>query len=123
MDDTSIVHSTSTKQAALRYATEHALPIDATVEIRDLHDRAHTFRVERSVRSQGMLDGGGIKLREIMPPLRGGGQAAEKRDHILDARTPAQAALLYAHEAELPPGTHVRVEAQPGQVQFFRIPQ
>jgi hypothetical protein len=121
MDDTTIVHSHSTKQAALTYAKEHALPIDAILEVRDLNDRAHTFRVERSSRSQGMLDGGSIRMREIMPPLRGGG-IAPKKDHIVDARNPAQAALLYAHEADLPPGSHVSVDIAPGQVQFFRIP-
>lgn len=121
-DHTTIVHSTSTKEAALQFAHEHALPINATVEVRDLNDRPHTYRVERSVRSRGMLDGGGMRMREILPPLRGGGTAA-KEDHIVHARTPAQAALLFAHEADLPPGTHLRVETQPGQVQFFQTPQ
>ena len=117
-----IMHSTSTKEAALRYAQENALPINATIEVRDMNDRPHTYRVERSFRSQGMLDGGGVRMREILPPLRGGGIAA-KEDHIMHARTPSQAALLFAHEADLPPGTHLRVESQPGQVQFFQTPK
>jgi hypothetical protein len=121
-DDTTIVHGTSTKDAALRYAHEQALPINATVEVRDINDRPHTFQVERSIRSQGLLDGGGIRMREILPPLRGGGQA-KKKDHIMHARTPAQAALLFAHEADLPPGTHLSVESQPGQKQFFQTPK
>lgn len=126
MEDTTIVHSHSSKAAALSYAEKNMLPIDALVEVRDLNDKPHTYRVERSIRSQGMLDGGAIQMREVLPPLRGGGVgggAAAQRDHILDARSPEQAALLFAHEADLPPGSHVRVEAAPGQVQFFRIPE
>ena len=119
---TTIVNSSSTKEAALEYARTHTLPINATVEVRDMNDKLHTYRVERSVRSQGMLDGGGIRMREVLPPLRGGGMPS-KTDHIMHARTPQQAALLFAQEADLPPGTHLRVEAQPGQVQFFRTPK
>ena len=123
-ESATIVNSTSTEQAALQYAREHALPIDATVEVRDMNDRPRTYRVERSNRSQGMLDGGGMRMREIMPPLRGGGNApqTQPRDHIIHARTPEQAALLYAHEANVPPGTHVRVETRPGMVQYYQTP-
>ena len=65
-DQTAIVHSTSTKEAALRYAQENALPINATIEVRDMNDRPHTYRVERSFRSQGMLDGGGVVTWQLL---------------------------------------------------------
>ena len=92
-----------------------------------MDDKPHFFLVERSARSAGMLDGGGIRVRSVLPPLRGGDRAnlagPSQGDHILHARTQAQAALLFAKEANLPPGAYVSVESADGQKTFFHTPQ
>lgn len=124
-------NANSAEQAAMQYAQTQNLPIGAKIEVNDIHDTPHHFRVERSTRSHGMLDGGGVRLRRIMPPLRGGGMPQDgadenvvyNRDHILHARTKAQAALLFASEANLPPGACVSVESEDGGKTFFRTPQ
>lgn len=114
--------------AALTFAERDNLPMGARIEVRDMDDRPVNFIVERSNRSQGMLDGGRAQVRRVPPPLRGGGAAADadedEADHIVHARTMAQAALLYAKEAGLTPGSYVRVEhPQNGQGVYFRTPQ
>ena len=123
----SVYNSTSPTQAAIAYAHEQNLPIGARLEVRDMDDKPHFFLVERSARSAGMLDGGGIRVRSVLPPLRGGDRAEpagpSQGDHILHARTQAQAALLFAKEANLPPGAYVSVESADGQKTFFHTPQ
>ena len=76
------------------------------------------------------LDGGGVMVRSVLPPLRGGGGEYQEDphgvaggEHILHARTQAQAALLFAKEANLPPGSYVSVEAQDGRKTFFHTPE
>ena len=68
----SVHNSSSPTQAAITYAREQNLPIGARLEVRDMDDKPHFFLVERSARSAGMLDGGGIRVRSVLPPLRGG---------------------------------------------------
>ena len=127
MEET-VYNSSSPTQAAVAYARAHNLPIGARLEVRDVEDQPHFFLVERSARSTGMLDGGGIRVRSALPPLRGGDRAAvpagpAQGEHILHARTQAQAALLFAKEANLPPGAYVSVESQDGQKTYFHTPQ
>ena len=129
-----VLNSSSPSQAAIHYAQAQGLPIGAKLEIRDVDDTPHYFVVERSARSTGMLDGGGVRVRRVPPPLRGGAAAeaeeAEEaafsihgKDHILHARTMPQAALLFAKEANLPPGAYVSVENADGTKNYFRTPQ
>ena len=131
-----VLNSSSPSQAAIRYAQAQGLPIGSKLEIRDVDDTPHYFVVERSSRSTGMLDGGGVRVRRVPPPLRGGaaeegeedkaGEAAfsiHGKDHILHARTMPQAALLFAKEANLPPGAYVSVENTDGTKNYFRTPQ
>jgi hypothetical protein len=121
-------YSISPERAAIQYAQDQALPIGTKMEVRDLNDVAHRFIVERSSLSRGMLDGGGIRIRSLPPLLRGGGQdpgtphGAEPTDNIVHARTQAQAALLFAAEAKLSPGSYVSVQAPNGKTTFFQTP-
>ena len=116
-------NSTSPEQAAMQYAQTHNLPIGSKIEVNDIDDNPHHFRVERSVRSHGMLDGGGVRLRRIMPQDGVNENTVYNTDHILHARTKAQAALLFSKEANLPPGACVSVESEEGGKTFFRTPQ
>ena len=120
----SVHNSASPTEAAITYARENNLPIGARLEVRDMDDHPHYFLVERSARSAGMLDGGGIRVRNVLPPLRGGDMAGPYQgENILHARTQAQAALLFAKEANLPPGAYVSVESPDGQKTFFHTPE
>ena len=120
-----VFNASSPTQAAVRYAQENNLPIGAKLEIHDLDDTPHHFIIERSARSAGMLDGGGVRVRRVPPPLRGGGaeQAHGQDENIVHARAMPQAALLFAKEANLPPGAYVSVEDADGTKNYFRTPQ
>ena len=123
MTDTTIVHSDSPLAAAFEYARVNHLPIGSTVDVVDPEGKSVQYTVKRSSLSKHMLDGGDVQL--VKKPLTGGGHPDDilEQDHIVHAQNPAQAAMLFAAEANLPPNTYVRVSTQDQQkYQFYRTP-
>lgn len=111
-----IVHGESPLDVAFEYAKHNHLPIGSRVEVVDAAGKALNFTVKRSSLSSRMMDGGDVQL--VKTPLTGGGGAAEdalERDHIIHAQSPAQAAMLFAREANLPGNSYVRVSTQDGK--------
>ena len=115
-DDNTVIHGESPLQVAFEYTREHNLPIGSNVEVTDSSGKTINFTVRRSARSRHMLGGGEVQL--VRTPLTGGGASPDdilETDHIVHAENPAQAAMLFAAEANLPPSSYVRVSTQDGK--------
>ena len=124
--DNTIVYGDSPLQVAFQYANENNLPIGSKVSVVASTGKSVDFTVRRSNRSKHMMDGGDVQL--VKTPLTGGGSLENgevlERDHIIHAQNPAQAAMLFAAEANLPGGSYVRVSTQDGQhYQHYMTPQ
>ena len=124
--DNHIVYGESPLQVAFQYANEHNLPIGSKVNVVEPTGNSIDFTVKRSNRSKHMMDGGDLQL--VKTPLTGGGSLENgevlERDHIIHAQNPAQAAMLFAAEADLPGGSYVRVSTQDGKhYQHYMTPQ
>lgn len=118
-----IIHGKDTRQVAQTYAEKYALPLGAKISVTDIHGQEVQYEVERSMRSYNMQDGGHVKIMEApsRPPLTGGGAVpkALERDHVIDARTPSHAAMLFARESGVPAGTHLYVTDPQGRGTYF----
>ncbi len=124
--DNTIVYGESPLEVAFKYAQEHNLPIGSKVSVVESTGKSVDFTVKRSNRSKYMLDGGDVQL--VKTPLTGGGGLENgevlERDHIIHAQNPAQAAMLFAAEANLPGGSYVRVSTQDGKhYQHYATPE
>lgn len=118
-----IFHGASAQQVAQDYAEKYALPLGAKISVTNIHGNDVHYEVERSMRSYNMQDGGHTSIREVprMPPLTGGGEVQKtlERDHVIDARNPSHAAMLFARESGVPAGTHLYVTDPQGRGTYF----
>ena len=121
-----IIHGANAQQVAQTYAQKYALPLGAKISVTDVDGKQVQYQVERSMRSYSLQDGGQVKIQETprMPPLTGGGGGGAvpktlERDHMIDARTPSHAAMLFARESGVPAGTHLYVTDTQGRGTYF----
>ena len=118
-----IIHGADAQQVAQTYAQKYALPLGAKISVTDVDGKEVQYEVERSMRSYNMQDGGHVQIRETprMPPLTGGGAVPKtlERDHVIDARNPSHAAMLFARESGVPAGTHLYVTDPQGRGTYF----